>query len=64
LPGSVALGPRLGWCADAVNVAADVIVVATLSEVAAKYFFLLFGWQRPADSTLALILAAGAFIVV
>jgi amino acid transporter len=44
--------------------AADVIVMATLSEIAGKYLFLLLGWESAARSTPALVLAAVAFIAL
>jgi amino acid transporter len=59
-----ALGPRLGWVSGFAVFGADVIVMATLSEIAGKYLFLLVGWQAAARSTLALALAAVAFIAV
>lgn len=59
-----ALGPRLGWVSGFAVFGADVIVMATLSEIAGKYLFLLVGWQAAARSTLALALAAIAFIAV
>ena len=57
-----ALGPRLGWMTGFTVFAADVIVMATLSEIAGKYLFLLLGWDSAARSTPALVLAAVAFI--
>lgn len=59
---SRALGPRLGWLTGFAIFAADVIVMATLSEIAGKYLFILVGWQSAARSTLGLVLAAAAFI--
>jgi amino acid transporter len=59
-----ALGPRLGWVSGFAVFAADVIVMATLSEIAGKYLFLLVGWQAAARSTAALALAAVAFIAL
>ncbi|HEX4008376.1 MAG TPA: APC family permease [Solirubrobacteraceae bacterium] len=59
-----ALGPRLGWTTGFAIFAADVIVMATLSEIAGKYLFILVGWQSAASSTLALALAATGFIAL
>jgi amino acid transporter len=59
-----ALGPRLGWTTGFAIFAADVIVMATLSEIAGKYLFILVGWQSAASSTLALVLAATGFIAL
>ncbi|MDQ3796119.1 MAG: APC family permease [Pseudomonadota bacterium] len=38
-----ALGPRIGWMGGWGVIAADVIVMANLAEVAGRYFYLLFG---------------------
>ncbi|HTU30512.1 MAG TPA: APC family permease [Solirubrobacteraceae bacterium] len=59
-----ALGPRPGWVSGFAVFGADVIVMATLSEIAGKYLFLLVGWQAAARSTVALAIAAIAFIAV
>ncbi len=59
-----ALGPGLGWMTGFAIFAADVIVMATLSEIAGKYLFILVGWQSAASSTLGLVLAATGFIAL
>ena len=59
-----ALGPRLGWTTGFAIFAADVIVMATLSEIAGKYLFILIGWQSAASSTLGLAVAATMFIAL
>ncbi len=59
-----ALGPRSGWLTGFAIFGADVIVMATLSQIAGRYLFLLVGWQAAARSTVALTLAAIAFIAV
>jgi len=59
-----ALGPRLGWMTGFTIFIADVIVMATLSEIAGKYLFLLVGADSAARSTPALVLAAVAFIAL
>lgn len=47
------LGPQLGWVTGWAIVAADVIVMASLAQIAGIYTFLLFGWQSAADSSAA-----------
>jgi len=59
-----ALGPWLGWVSGFAIFAADVIVMATLSEIAGKYFFRLIGWNGAATSTVGLVIAAAVFIGV
>src|SRR6201994_2062921 len=59
-----ALGPGMGWMTGFAIFAADVIVMATLSEIAGKYLFTLIGWQSAANSTPALVIAATAFIAL
>ena len=59
-----ALGPWAGWLSGFAIFAADVIVMATLSEIAGKYFFRLVGWQSAAGSTAGLAIAATAFIAL
>jgi amino acid transporter len=59
-----AVGPRAGWVTGFAIFAADVIVMATLSEIAGKYFFRLVGWDSAASSTVGLALAAVFFIAV
>ena len=45
------MGPQLGWMAGWAIVAADIIVMASLSQIAGNYTFLLFGWDSAANST-------------
>jgi amino acid transporter len=59
-----AMGPWAGWLSGFAVFAADVIVMATLSEIAAKYLFLLVGWESASTSTLGLAPAAAAFIAL
>jgi amino acid transporter len=40
-----AMGPHLGWMTGWAIIVADVIVMASLAEVAAQYTFSLFGWD-------------------
>ncbi len=59
-----ALGPRAGWLSGFAVFAADVIVMATLSEIAGKYLFILVGWDAAARSTVGLVVAATGFIAL
>jgi amino acid transporter len=59
-----ALGPRLGWMNGWAIVVADVIVMATLAQIAARYTFLLVGWHAAADSNGAQIALAVAWIAL
>ena len=46
-----AFGPRTGWMGGWGIIAADVIVMANLAQIAGSYGFLLFGLDSLADST-------------
>ncbi|MHB8690791.1 MAG: APC family permease [Solirubrobacteraceae bacterium] len=59
-----ALGPSLGWVTGFAIFAADVIVMATLSEIAGKYFYRLVGWDAAASSTVGLVCASLCFIAL
>ncbi|HEX5145963.1 MAG TPA: APC family permease [Conexibacter sp.] len=59
-----AMGPHLGWLNGWAIVLADVIVMAALAQIAAKYTFLLFGWDSAANSNTAQIIVAVAWIVL
>ncbi len=61
---SRAMGPWVGWLTGFAVFAADVIVMATLSEIAGKYFYRLIGLNGAADSTLWLTVAALGFIAL
>ncbi|MGB2711431.1 MAG: APC family permease [Conexibacter sp.] len=58
------LGPHLGWLNGWAIVVADIIVMAALAQIAAKYTFLLFGWDAAADSNGAQIAMAVAWIAL
>jgi amino acid transporter len=58
-----AFGPRTGWVTGWIMVAADVIVMASLAQIAGSYFFLLFGLGGLAASTFWTTLAGTIFIV-
>jgi amino acid transporter len=47
-----AFGPRAGWLGGWGIIAADVIVMANLAQIAGQYFFLLFNADGLAASTL------------
>ena len=55
-------GPRTGWVTGWIMVAADVIVMASLAQIAGSYFFLLFGLDSLAASTLWTTVAGTVFI--
>jgi amino acid transporter len=62
--GTRALGPQMGWLMGWAIIAADVIVMATLAQIAAKYTFLLLDWDSAANSTAAQIIAAVLWIAL
>ena len=59
-----AFGPYVGWINGWAIFVADVIVMASLSVIAAQYTYLLFGWTSAASSTTAIIIAAVIWIVL
>ena len=59
-----AMGPRIGWVTGWAIVAADVIVMASLAQIAGSYTFLLIGWQSAADTAWAVTAAGCAWIVL
>jgi amino acid transporter len=62
--GTRAFGPQMGWVMGWAIIAADVIVMATLAQIAGKYTFLLVGWHAAASSTAAQIVAAVIWIAL
>ena len=46
------MGPQAGWLAGWAIIAADIIVMASLAQIAGIYSFLLFGWQSAAENEL------------
>ncbi len=50
-----ALGPGLGWVNGWAIFLADVLVMASLAQIAGIYTFKLFGWTSAAESTGAII---------
>jgi amino acid transporter len=61
---TTAFGPWVGWMGGWAIVAADVIVMASLSSVAGQYFFLLIGADGLATSRLWVTVAGVAFIAL
>jgi amino acid transporter len=59
-----ALGPQLGWLSGWAIIAADIIVMASLAQIAGIYSFLLFGWQSAADATWAVTTVGVVWIAV
>jgi amino acid transporter len=59
-----ALGPHMGWLNGWAIVVADVIVMAALAQIAAKYTYLLVGWDSAANSNGAQIAMAVVWIVL
>jgi amino acid transporter len=59
-----ALGPGLGWVNGWTIVLADVIVMASLADIAAIYTFKLFGFTELGESKAAIIIAAVLWIAV
>ena len=59
-----AFGPRTGWMGGWGLIAADVIVMANLAQIAGSYGFLLFGLDSLAESTFWTTVAGVFWIVV
>jgi amino acid transporter len=59
-----AVGPPLGWINGWAIFAADVIVMASLADVAATYTYQLFGWSYGQNHTWVIIVGAVAWIVL
>jgi amino acid transporter len=59
-----AFGPMTGWMNGWAIFLADVIVMASLSDIAAVYTFKLFGFSELGESKLAIILAAVLWIAI
>jgi amino acid transporter len=62
--GTRAFGPYIGWINGWAIFVADVIVMASLSVIAAQYTYLLFGWKSAENSTTAIIIGAVLWIVL
>jgi amino acid transporter len=59
-----AFGPQLGWVNGWAIFLADIIVMASLAEIAADYTYLLFGLHGLANSNLALIIGSVVWIAL
>jgi amino acid transporter len=59
-----ALGPGTGWVNGWAIFLADVLVMASLADIAGIYTFKLFGWESAAESTGAVMAAAVLWIAV
>jgi amino acid transporter len=59
-----ALGPGLGWVNGWTIVLADVIVMASLADIAAIYTFKLFGFTELGESKAAIVVGAVIWIAV
>ena len=59
-----ALGPATGWMNGWAIFLADVIVMASLSDIAATYTFKLFGFTELGESKAALVVAAVLWIAI
>jgi amino acid transporter len=59
-----ALGPMTGWVNGWAIFLADVIVMASLAQIAAVYTFKLFSWEAAANSKGAVVIAAIVWIAV
>jgi amino acid transporter len=59
-----ALGPTTGWLGGWAILAAEVIVMADVSQIAAIYTFRLLGWTSALNSTFAVTLLGTAWIVL
>ncbi len=59
-----AFGPGMGWLNGWAIFLADVIVMASLADIAAIYTFKLFGFTELGESNAAIIIAAVAWIAI
>jgi amino acid transporter len=62
--GTRALGPHIGWMNGWVIFAADVIVMASLADVAAVYTYQLFGWSYGENHIWIVIAGSVVWIVL
>jgi amino acid transporter len=59
-----AMGPQLGWINGWAIFLADVIVMASLADIASTYTFQLVGWTAAANSTTAIMIGCVVWIVL
>jgi amino acid transporter len=57
-----AIGPWTGWIGGWAICTTGILVIGSLADVAARYFFLLVGWDAAADAKWAVIALAVALI--
>jgi amino acid transporter len=57
-------GPQIGWINGWAIVLADVIVMASLADIASTYTFELVGWTSASTSTLAITIGSVVWIVL
>jgi amino acid transporter len=58
------MGPQLGWLSGWAIIASDIIVMASLAQIAGIYSFLLVGWQSAADTAWAVTLVGVVWIAI
>ena len=58
-----AMGPRTGWMGGWSSMIADLIIMPSLAEIAAKYTFLLFGWDSLANNVWCNLFIGVVFIM-
>jgi amino acid transporter len=59
-----AFGPQLGWVNGWAIFLADIIVMASLADIAATYSYLLVGWHAGANSNFAIIVGSVVWIAL
>ncbi|HEY7966900.1 MAG TPA: APC family permease, partial [Solirubrobacteraceae bacterium] len=59
-----AMGPHLGWINGWAIFVADVIVMASLADIASTYTFSLVGWTSAQNSTTAIIIGCVVWIAL
>ncbi|HLW94567.1 MAG TPA: APC family permease [Solirubrobacteraceae bacterium] len=62
--GTRAMGPQMGWINGWAIFLADVIVMASLADIASTYTFSLVGWTSAQNSTTAIIIGSIVWIAL